>query len=154
MIVGLHHVAVGVSDLDSAVTFYEQAFGFTVVQRSEFDQVDQVDAAIGLTGAKAKMAMLKTPNSYLEVWQYTSPAPRDLRSDPSDHGYPHIALQVTEIEAEYDRLSKLGMTFAGPVVHFGESSSAIYGRDPFGNLIELYEIRDPNTASLTNHDNL
>ena len=41
-----------------------------------------------------------------------------------------------------------GMTFAGDVVHFGEESSAIYGRDPFGNIIELYEINTPDIAQL------
>ena len=39
------------------------------------------------------------------------------------------------------------MEFAGPPVNFG-GSSAIYGKDPFGNIIELYEIRDPDTAQL------
>ena len=37
MIVGIHHVAVGVSDIERAVKFYSEAFGFEVVQRSEFD---------------------------------------------------------------------------------------------------------------------
>ena len=37
--------------------------------------------------------------------------------------------------------------FACEVVDFG-SSSAIYGSDPFGNVIELYEIRDERTAQL------
>jgi catechol-2,3-dioxygenase len=32
-------------------------------------------------------------------------------------------------------------------VNFGDIS-AVYGRDPFGNVIEVYEIRDPNRAQL------
>lgn len=39
------------------------------------------------------------------------------------------------------------MTFVGEPVDFG-SSSAIYGKDPFGNVIELYEIRSPDIAQL------
>ena len=31
-----------------------------------------------------------------------------------------------------------GMTFHAPPVQLGESA-AIYGRDPFGNIVELYE---------------
>ena len=40
------------------------------------------------------------------------------------------------------------MTFVadGPV-DFG-TSSAVYGKDPFGNIIEIYEIRDPAIAQL------
>ncbi|MEK9868108.1 MAG: VOC family protein [Gammaproteobacteria bacterium] len=148
MIVGIHHVAVGVSDIERAVKFYSEAFGFEVVQRSEFDSQELVDRAIGLTNAKAKMAMLKAPNAHLEVWEYSHPEPKDLRSRPCDHGYPHFALQVEDIEEEYKRLQSHGMTFVGEVVHFGDTSSAIYGRDPFGNVIEIYEIKTADISQL------
>ena len=148
MIVGIHHVAGGVSDLDAAVKFYTEALGFEVVQESEFDCNPLVDQAIGLTHARAKMAMLKAPNAFLEVWEYSNPVPKDLRSRPCDRGYPHMALQVDDIQAEYDRLIGHGMTFVGDVVQFGEASSAIYGHDPFGNIIELYEIKSEQMAQL------
>ena len=148
MIVGIHHVAIGVSDLDAAIAFYTEGFGMRVVQRSEFDRRENVDRAIGLKDAKARMAMLETSNAFIELWEYQNPAPRDLRSLPSDLGYPHFAWQVDDIQAEYDRLGNLGMKFVGEVVHFGEASSAIYGRDPFGNIIELYEIHAATMAQL------
>ena len=148
VIVGIHHVAIGVNDLEAAVKFYTEAFGFEVAQRSSFDSQPQVDQAIGLTDAKANMAMLRAPNAFVELWQYENPEPRDLRSLPSDLGYPHFALQVDDIEAEYDRLTSHGMTFVNEVVHFGDTSSAIYGRDPFGNIIEIYEIKSDDIAQL------
>ena len=148
MIVGIHHVAIGVNDFDRALKFYTEALGFEVVQQSEFDRQPQVDAAIGLKDAKAKMAMLKAPNAHIELWQYTNPEPEDLRSRPCDYGYPHFALQVDDIESEYVRLQEHGMEFVGEVVHFGEESSAIYGRDPCGNIIEIYEIKSPEISQL------
>lgn len=148
MIVGLHHVAIGVHDFDKALRFYTQALGFEVVQRSEFDNDPAANQAIGLAAIKAKMAMLKAPNAFVELWQYSDPAPEDLRSRPCDYGYPHIALQVDDIQAEYDRLKSHGMEFVGEVVHFGDSASAIYGRDPCGNVIELYEIKSAELAQL------
>lgn len=148
MIVGIHHVAIGVTDLEAAIAFYTDAFHMKVVQQSEFDRQETVDQAIGLKDAKAKMAMLETTNAFVELWEYHNPEPRDLRSLPSDLGYPHFALQVDDIEQEYDRLSELGMTFVGEVVHFGDTSSAIYGRDPFGNVIEIYEIKTEAIAQL------
>ena len=39
------------------------------------------------------------------------------------------------------------MTFVGEPVELG-GSAAVYGEDPFGNVIEIYEIRDPNIAQL------
>jgi len=148
MIVGIHHVALGVNDFDKALRFYTQGLGFEVVQEGEFDGSPEVDAAIGLKDARARMAMLQGPNAFLELWQYTNPAPKDLRSRPCDYGYPHFALQVEDIQAEYDRLQEHGMEFVGPVVHFGDRASAIYGRASCGNIIELYEIKSPEIAQL------
>lgn len=148
MIVGLHHVAIGVNDFDKALTFYTEALGFEIVQQSEFDRDEKADQAIGLKDIKARMAMLKTPNAFIELWQYTSPEPRDLRSRPCDFGYPHFALQVDNIQSEYDRLAAHGMEFVGDIVHFGDDASAIYGRDPCGNIIELYEIKTKDIAQL------
>ena len=148
MIVGLHHVAIGVSDFDTALTFYTEALGFEIVQQDEFDRDEKADQAIGLNGVKARMAMLKAPNAFIELWQYSNPEPQDLRSRPCDFGYPHIALQVDDIQSEYDRLTAHGMEFVGDVVHFGDDASAIYGRDPCGNIIELYEIKTKDIAQL------
>ncbi|MEH6592882.1 MAG: VOC family protein [Halioglobus sp.] len=148
MIVGLHHVAIGVSDFDKALKFYTEGLGFEVVQQSEFDNDPLANQAIGLDAAKAKMAMLKAPNAFVELWQYSNPAPEDLRSRACDYGYPHFALQVDDIQAEYDRLKTHGMEFVGEVVHFDDVASAIYGRDPCGNIIELYEIKAEEVAQL------
>ena len=148
MIVGLHHVAIGVDDFDKALTFYTEALGFEIVQESEFENDPHANAAIGLAGVTARMAMLRAANAFVELWQYTNPAPEDLRSRPCDYGYPHIALQVDDIQSEYDRLSAHGMEFVGEVVHFGDAASAIYGRDPCGNIIELYEIKTDELAQL------
>lgn len=148
MIVGMHHVAVGVSDFDLALEFYTTALGFEVVQSGELDNDDAANRAIGLGAVNAKMAMLKTPNAYIELWQYSHPEPQDLRSRPCDYGYPHIALQVDDIQAEYNRLQSHGMEFVGDIVHFGHDASAIYGRDPCGNIIELYEIKSSKVPQL------
>ncbi|MBQ76213.1 MAG: glyoxalase [Gammaproteobacteria bacterium] len=148
MIVGIHHIAIGVSDFEKALTFYRDALGFEVVQEGQFDDVPLVNKAIGLDGARARMAMLKGSNTFIELWEYTHPEPKDLRSRPCDYGYPHFALQVDDIQSEYDRLKEFGMEFVGEVVHFDETSSAIYGRDPCGNIIELYEIKTDEIAQL------
>ena len=148
MIVGLHHVAISVNDFDKALEFYTQGLGFEVVQQSDFDNDAAANKAIGLDAIKAKMAMLKTSNAFVELWQYSNPTPEDLRSRPCDYGYAHLALQVDDIQMEYNRLKTYGMVFVGEVVHFGDSASAIYGRDPCGNVIERYEIKGGEIAQL------
>jgi glyoxylase I family protein len=148
MIVGIHHVAISVPDLDRALTFYRDLLGFEVVQRSGWDGDNpDADRAIGLPRTAARMAMLKAANAYVELWQYLHPVPENLVARPCDLGYPHMALQIRDMPVEYQRLKEGGMEFVGEPVDFG-NSSAIYGRDPFGNVIELYEIRDPKIAQL------
>lgn len=148
MIVGIHHVAIGVSDIEKALTFYTEGLGFEVVQRSHVKNSPKAEKAIGIAAIDAKMAMLKTSNAFIELWQYSHPASKDLRSGPSDYGYPHLALQVDDIQDEYDRLKTHGMEFVGEVVHFEDRTSAIYGRAPCGNIIELYEIKAKDIAQL------
>lgn len=139
MIKGVHHIAIGVPDIEAGLAFYRDALGFEVDWRSDVSADNKkAGAAVGIPSFEAKMAMLKGPNICLELWQYQKPKPRDMRSDPSDLGYPHMALSVEDIDAEYDRLAAAGMTFVGPPVDLG-SQKAIYGRDPFGNIIELLE---------------
>ena len=150
MIVGIHHIAIGVPDFAAGLQFYTEVLGFEVVERSAFSGPNPaVEAAIGLTQPSATMAMLRGGNAYIELWQYEAPPPRDLHAKPNDYGYPHFALEVKDIQAEHARLSAAGMKFVGPPVEFGESA-AVYGSDPFGNVIEIYEIRDPQRAQLAN----
>jgi glyoxylase I family protein len=148
MIIGIHHVAIGVPDFERGLRFYRDTLGFEVVQTGTFARDNPLaDGAIGLRDIAAKMAMLKAPNAFIELWQYTNPEPNDHRQRPCDYGYPHFALQVDGLAEEYARLSAAGMEFVGPPVDFGVVS-AIYGKDPFGNVIELYEIRDARVAQL------
>lgn len=142
MIKGVHHIAIGVPDIEAGLAFYRDVIGFDLDWRSDIPSDNEMaGAAVGLPGFAARMAMLKGPNISLELWQYSKPAPRNMCGDPSDLGYPHMALAVEDIEAEHSRLSAAGMTFVGPPVDFGKQK-AIYGRDPFGNIIELLEERD------------
>lgn len=139
MIHGLHHVAIGVPDIEAALDFYVAAFGCEQVFRSTFDgDRPDADAVIGIDRVAASAVMLRLGNTNVELWQYRTPEPVDHRSPANGLGYPHIAIDVSGIEAEVERLTGLGMTFVGPAVDMGHQK-AIYGRDPFGNLIELYE---------------
>ena len=148
MIVGIHHVAVGVPDFERGLAFYRDVLGLEVVQELAWERnFPLADKAIGLIETAARMAMLKAANAFIELWEYSHPEPADRRQRPCDYGYPHFCLQVDGIQEEYDRLCSAGMRFVGPPVDFGETS-AIYGKDPFGNVIELYEIRNPQVARL------
>jgi catechol 2,3-dioxygenase-like lactoylglutathione lyase family enzyme len=92
--------------------------------------------------------VLLAGNLYIEVFEYSSPPgrPSDPERPVSDHGYTHFCIDVTDIDAEYARLTAAGMRFHTPppaASDMGGRIRATYGRDPDGNVIELQEILDP-----------
>jgi glyoxylase I family protein len=139
---GIHHVGLHTPDLDRLRRFYEEAFGLEAVG-GEFHLEDFPTAPTitGVPGATARVVMLKGPNCFVEMFEWADPMgdPSAAR-DPRDLGYTHFAVDVEDIDAEFERLSALGMTFvhSRPVRTGG--SASVYGRDPDGNIIELVEI--------------
>ena len=151
MIRGVHHVAVATGDLDRLVAFYCDQLGFTLLKQGSWEAGSaSVDRIVGLKDSAARTAVLRAGNLYLELFQYQSPPGRPGEPDrpASDPGYTHVCLDVTDLDAEYERLSAAGMRFHSPPPPASEMRRgdirATYGRDPDGNVIELQEILDPD----------
>jgi glyoxylase I family protein len=149
MIHGMHHVALSTPNLERLSGFYIDILGFEKVdwQGGWGRGSEVIDRIVGLKGSAARQVMLRAGNLYVEVFEYLSPEPKRNESDPRacDHGYTHFALDVSDIEAEYRRLSAAGMRFNSPPVFDHEQGLAgTYGRDPDGNLIEIQEVLNRN----------
>lgn len=145
MINGLHHVALSTPDLDRLTAFYRDLLGFEIVDWPGGWSVGNavIDEIVGLKDSAARQAMLRAGNLYLEVFEYSSPTPKpgDPNRPVCDHGYTHFCLDVTDIDAEYARLSAAGMRFhRAPVSDPGQGIASAYGRDPDGNVIEIQEV--------------
>ncbi len=152
MILGIHHTAVSVPDIDKATEFYCAAFGFEVVERGEWERGNAtIDSIVGVANSAAKQRMLKAPNAFIELFEYTSPEGKGQPADRpvSELGYTHFCLQVSDIKEEYERLKGLGMRFHTQPTDL-DSCFATYGRDPFGNVIEIYEIKGDALPRLPN----
>lgn len=148
MIRGIHHTAISTGDLQRALAFYRDLLGFETVFEAGWPTGTEVaDNITGLSGSSAQVAMLRAGNTFIELFQYGSPAPGP--GDPSrpvcDHGITHICLDVTDVEAEYQRLTAAGMRFHCPPQDLGGARTT-YGRDPDGNVVEIQEIVDPASA--------
>lgn len=139
---GIHHFGVNTPDIDRMRAFYEQAFGFEVVgEEIDFRDVPEAALVTGVPGPVARNLMMRAPNCFVELFEWHSP---DDGTPPSqkanDLGYTHFMVDVSDVDAEYERLSALGMTFVHPsAVRFGNNAS-VYGRDPDGNIIEIGQI--------------
>ena len=139
----LHHVGMSVPSLDEARRFYIDLLGFSELGSGEFARDDDIDRIMALHGAAAKVAFLTFGDFKIEMFEFAKPAqPRDDSGSPVNvHGYTHLCLDVTDVRAIHARLKAAGMRFhSDPVDKAGVRT--VYGRDPFGNAIELQEIVD------------
>ncbi|HTJ63584.1 MAG TPA: VOC family protein [Alphaproteobacteria bacterium] len=141
---GLHHVALSVPDLDQARDFYVGLLGFEEGPSGSWEPGTAMnDRIMRLTGSSGRAMFVKAGNVFLEFFEFASPAPAPLVRDRPvcNYGYTHMALDVTDLAAIHARLSAAGMDFhTDPLSGYGVTTT--YGRDPFGNVIELQEIHD------------
>jgi catechol 2,3-dioxygenase-like lactoylglutathione lyase family enzyme len=147
MILAFAHPGLVVPDLDKAITFYRAMFGFEPITREGWSDNPEMDRAVGLHGSATKGCMMRGHNCFLELWEYsapaqTAPAPAQLLAH--ENGLRHLAFYVDDCRMEYRRLLSLGGQPLGEPVGAPGQGSAVYGRDPFGNIIELAEIPSPD----------
>ncbi len=137
----IHHVGIVVTDLDAAVAFYGALLNMEVIERDHWRAPSpEIDDAVGLSGSSADGVMLRGPGDYLELWQYQEPARR--YAEPAvlgahELGLRHLAIEVEDVDAALDRVCELGGSRMGEPLRYPDGSTAVYCRDPFGNLIEL-----------------
>jgi catechol 2,3-dioxygenase-like lactoylglutathione lyase family enzyme len=151
-IIGVHHVAVAVPDIEVARRFYIDILGFEMGSITEWQPGNKyIDDIVGLRNSAGKAFMARAPNTYIEVFEYSKPepGPQDPKRPVNECGYTHFGLQVRDIQKVYERLTDAGLTFhvaperlvtdaSGKRVGF----SATYGRDFFGNVFEIMEINE------------
>jgi methylmalonyl-CoA/ethylmalonyl-CoA epimerase len=138
------HFSVSVPDLETAIAWYSDIFGFTVEARFEIDAIP------------AKAAFLRSPALRLELWQALGSAPvpearREPNSDLRTCGTKHIAFSVPDLQGRLKELVKRGVDIAAvqrdpadpmqpdpdPTAPGKSPAFAAFIRDPAGSLIEL-----------------
>ena len=87
----------------------------------------------------------------MEIFQFVDPDTPEFEGTrfPGDLGYS-FSLEVTDIGAEYARLSRLGAHFFSEPQLFGEYRQA-FARDIDGNILSLRQARDPESEYQVNH---
>jgi catechol 2,3-dioxygenase-like lactoylglutathione lyase family enzyme len=137
-VLGVHHVALTVADLDSCTRFYE-GLGFTQERRLSFGG-EGAEQVTGVRGASLQMAFLVLEDFRLELIRFTPSGRQDIRAG-NDLGSTHICLRVQDIDSVYSRLTDRGASFTSPPYHDPSGVSMTYFSDPEGNRVELLQIR-------------
>jgi catechol 2,3-dioxygenase-like lactoylglutathione lyase family enzyme len=112
-----------VDDVDAAVAFYRDVFGFDVT-----------------FSAAPAFADVRRGNLRLLISGPTSSAGRAMTDGevPGPGGWNRLHFVVEDIDAEIARLEAAGVPFRNEVVR-GPGGSQVLAQDPSGNLVEIFQ---------------
>ena len=152
MILGVHHPALAVPDMQKALDFYCGVLGFEVAMEAEIPSgIPPMDEAFGVPDAGCKVRIIKKGNSAIELFEFNAAEAGETDRPVHRNGITHIALATNDYQADYDHLAGSGVAFNTPPM--GESPARwAYGRDPFGNVIELLEHAEAGPTALRFED--
>jgi|SoiMethySBSTD1v2_1073268.scaffolds.fasta_scaffold01439_9 catechol 2,3-dioxygenase-like lactoylglutathione lyase family enzyme len=145
----INHIAVSVTDLDKAVKWYKEVFGFTVVNGPVEFEAD--DSSLGIAARdihgpnfrKMRMAWLSSGNQVgFEMFEFIDPK-AERRIDNFEYwksGFFHICVTDPNIEELCKRISDSGGRQRSRIwdVDPDKGYKIAFCEDPFGNVIEIY----------------
>lgn len=98
-VVNAVHMGMVVGDLEWTVPFFQDVFGFELIDTSPRDVKNQ-SFITGVEGAQAIISYMQSPGLLLEVVQYSNPPDRvHHRPEMVEVGHYHICLLVDDIDA-------------------------------------------------------
>lgn len=135
MILGVHHTAIAVPDIEQALAFYCGVIGFDVVMEAELPTgIEVMCEALSIPDSAFKVRMVKKGNSILELFEFEESEPGDAARPPHRIGITHYALCTDAPEEDYALLKSAGVVFNAELMG-GAPDRFAYGRDPFGNVV-------------------
>lgn len=151
---GIHHLAISVPDLGKARDFYCDVLGFEIAEEFDFGPDEESERVTRVKGAQADVMMLRAGNMHVEVFEYKNDGvqPQAAERPVCDHGFTHFALEVDgDIQQVYEALEEAGVEWHSPVVGSldEEGYMVTYGRDPFGNVIEIQKLSTDNPGHIS-----
>lgn len=157
---GLHHVAITVSDIDATVSFYSKAVPYKIVSRYRLNGAAFPKSLMSTRHRQVEIALIEMPTGYIQLMDFeprkTSQANRRPIETP---GYNHICFQSSSKDPAILRFMAAGLQV---ISRFGKPDGVdiggygvryAYGRDPDGIMIENESLDAPkrNEASWITH---
>ncbi len=118
--------SVFVDDQDKALTFYTDTLGF--LKKTDVPAGAARWLTVVSPEAPDGVELLLEPNQHPAAQAYQQALVAD--------GIPATSFSVDDVQAEYDRLTGLGVTFTQPPTNMGPVTTAVLD-DTCGNLIQL-----------------
>lgn len=140
-----HHHGFTVSDIDRSLRFYRDALGLKLERISERKNLPSYDTILGYVNVQLQVAILSHPASgfVLELFQYINPPAASRELQNYYVGSSHVALQVDDIDSQYELLRSHGFGSINPpvdVIRDGRRvARAMYALDPDGISVEMFQ---------------
>ena len=125
----IHLTSVLVDDQEKALRFYTDVLGFQ----------PRHDVPLGGHRWITVVSPQSPDGVELVLEPDAHPAARPFKQALVADGIPYTAFAVDDLQAEYDRLSGLGVTFTQTPLQMGPATTAVLD-DTCGNLIQLIQI--------------
>ena len=143
MIVGIHHFALTVSDMERSLRFYSDLFGLQVGSDREVER-DYVERITAVPGAHQRIVHLQGYGHRVELLEYRYPRGERRARALQDAGSAHLCFVTDDLDAEVKRLQSAEVTFRSmPVVTTSgpnRGGRGIYLEDPDGNAVEVVQL--------------
>ena len=143
----MSQVGLATHDIVGLMEFYQMVLGFKpyryahVTDNPRLDDIVDIDN-VDLIGGWFK---LNQASKVIEIWQYVSPQTAEFTGQRAVTalGYS-FSIEVTDIQAEYRRLTSLGVDFVSEPVEL-DGFWQVYSRDLDGNIFSLRQAVDPQS---------
>ena len=122
--------SVSVGDQQKALDFYTKILGF--IKKTDVPLGDARWLTVVSPEDQHGTELLLEPNA-------TYPPMKQLKEALVNDTIPFTAFEVADIDAEFNRLKKLGVVFVQPPIKSRGAIQAIFD-DTCGNLIQIYQI--------------
>ncbi|MCM2392935.1 VOC family protein [Streptomyces albipurpureus] len=126
----IHLSSVFVDDQDKALRFYTDVLGF----------VKKTEVPVGADRWLTVVSPDDPDGTELLLEPDGHPAVKPYKAALVQDGIPATAFAVDDVQAEFDRLSKLGVRFTQPPLEMGPVTTAVLD-DTCGNLIQIVHMK-------------
>lgn len=142
MATGVAHTGLIVSDIDALVPFLCDVFGMEVKADLGLQTGPEAEQIMGLPGVHVKIVMLEMGGHTLELLEIVKPARQPISKETpyGEVGHCHLAFEVDDIDAAYDRVRERGVEIVVPPQEIPELKF-FYLRAPDHQWFEVVESR-------------
>jgi len=137
-------ISIPVRDQEKALKFYTEKLGFIINKDEPLGGGNRWLTLVSPEWPDGPELLLEPAPNHFEPSKVFQDALKEA-------GIPYTQFDVENVDAEYDRLTKLDVDFSVKPTEMGTVKFAIFN-DTCGNNIQIVEILNPNDASKNPHE--